>query len=36
MTEQDWRRHWETSHGRWLKCKQTFDPNGVFCSLLLP
>jgi len=36
MTERDWRRHWGTSHGRWLECKQTFDPHGVFCSVLLP
>jgi len=36
MTEQDWRRHWGTSYDRWLTCKQTFDPNGVFSSLLLP
>ncbi len=36
MGEQDWRRHWGTSYDRWLECKQTFDPNGVFSSLLLP
>jgi cytokinin dehydrogenase len=36
MTSQDWHRHWGTSHDRWLACKHSFDPDGVFCSLLLP
>ena len=36
MAEQDWRRHWGISYDQWIGCKQRFDPDGVFCSLLLP
>ncbi len=32
----DWAEHLGSRHGRWLEWKRTFDPDGVFCSLLLP
>jgi cytokinin dehydrogenase len=34
--EFDWRRHFGSTHEQWLHVKQTFDPHGIFCSLLLP
>jgi cytokinin dehydrogenase len=34
--EHDWRHHFGPDYGRWLDFKRTFDPHGVFCSLLLP
>ena len=34
--EHDWRRHFGSRHERWVASKRTFDPHGVFCSLLLP
>jgi cytokinin dehydrogenase len=36
MGEGDWRRHFGPRHGRWVESKRTFDPHGVFRSLLLP
>jgi cytokinin dehydrogenase len=32
----DWREHFGTRHEAWLRSKRTFDPHGVFRSLLLP
>jgi cytokinin dehydrogenase len=34
--EVDWRRHFDSLHEWWLKAKQTFDSQEIFCSLLLP
>jgi hypothetical protein len=34
--EEDWRRHFGSRHARWIECKCTLDPHGVFCSRLLP
>jgi cytokinin dehydrogenase len=36
MDEEAWRRHFGHRHDRWVESKRTFDPDGVFCSLLLP
>lgn len=35
-TDVDWRRHFDAGHEWWLESKRTFDPHGIFCSLLLP
>ena len=32
----DWRRHFGSSYEWWVESKRTFDPQGVFRSLLLP
>jgi cytokinin dehydrogenase len=32
----DWSAHLGTCHERWLESKRAFDPDEVFCSLLLP
>ncbi len=32
----DWRAHFGGIYDWWLESKQRFDPNGVFCSVLLP
>jgi cytokinin dehydrogenase len=34
--EEDWRRHFGSRYDWWVDSKRTFDPHGVFCSLLLP
>jgi cytokinin dehydrogenase len=34
--EQDWQAHFGPRNEWWLESKQTFDPHGVFSSLLLP
>jgi cytokinin dehydrogenase len=34
--EQAWHRHFGPRYERWVASKRTFDPHGVFCSLLLP
>jgi len=36
MGEEDWRQHLGSRHDWWVESKRTFDPHGVFCSLLLP
>jgi hypothetical protein len=32
----DWRGHFASRYEAWIESKRTFDPDGVFCSLLLP
>ena len=32
----DWRGHFGSRYEAWIESKRTFDPDGVFCSLLLP
>jgi cytokinin dehydrogenase len=36
MGEEDWRRHFGSRYEWWVESKRTFDPHGVFCSLLVP
>jgi cytokinin dehydrogenase len=36
MDEAAWRRHFGSYHDQWVEAKKAFDPDGVFCSLLLP
>ncbi len=36
MDEETWRRHFGPRYEWWVESKRTFDPDGVFCSLLLP
>jgi hypothetical protein len=36
MQAEDWRRHLGPRHGQWLESKRRFDPQQVFCPLLLP
>jgi cytokinin dehydrogenase len=33
--DQDWQRHFGSRYEQWVNAKRTFDPHGVFCSLLL-
>jgi hypothetical protein len=32
----DWQGHFGSRYERWIESKRIFDPDGVFCSLLLP
>ena len=36
MDGKGWRDHFGPRYEWWVESKQTFDPHGVFCSLLLP
>jgi hypothetical protein len=36
MAEEGGRRHFGSRYEWWVESKRTFDPQGVFCSLLLP
>jgi cytokinin dehydrogenase len=36
VDQEGWRRHFGSRHDWWVASKRTFDPHGVFCSLLLP
>jgi hypothetical protein len=36
MRESAWRRHFGSRYDKWVSSKRTFDPHGIFRSLLLP
>lgn len=36
VSDEDWRRHHGSRYEWWIEAKRAFDPNDVFCSMLLP
>jgi cytokinin dehydrogenase len=36
MDSDAWRRHYGDYYDSWVAAKQSFDPNGILCSSLLP